>query len=110
MSRVELAKLQDLQEGETKLISVEGEPPYRSIVLVKSKDQFLAYWNVCQHIAIPLDGGLGSLPLIGGYLVCSTHGAKYEVTDGTCVKGPCTGSKLPAIELEMTDDAIFAVT
>ena len=26
------------------------------------------------------------------------------------VKGPCTGSKLPAIELEMTDDTIFAVT
>jgi len=110
VSRIELAKLQDLQEGETKLISVDGEPPYRSIVLVKSKEQFRAYWNVCQHIAIPLDGGLGRLPLIGGYLVCSTHGAKYEVTEGICVKGPCTGSKLPSIELEMTDDTIFAVT
>ena len=28
VSRIELAKLQDLEEGETKLISVEGEPPY----------------------------------------------------------------------------------
>lgn len=110
MPRIELAKCQELNDGETKLIAVDGEPPYRSIVLVKSREQFRAYWNICQHIAIPLDGGLGRLPLVDGYLVCSTHGAKYEVSDGSCIKGPCTGTKLPTIELETTDDTIFALT
>ena len=110
MPRIELASRQELQEGETKLISVDGEPPFKSIILVKSDANYRAYWNICQHIAIPLDGGLGKLPLVDGYLVCSTHGAKYEVSDGNCIKGPCSGERLPAIELEITEETVFAIT
>ena len=106
---MELAGVNELSDRETKVVAYPGKPPYRSIILVRLGDAFRAYWNVCKHVSIPLDGGLGHLPLAKDELVCLTHGARYRSDDGLCIKGPCKDQKLDVIELEVIDDKVVAL-
>ena len=46
-----------------------------------------AFENHCPHQA-------GKLILRDGMLQCRLHGARFTVEDGTCVSGPCVGSRL----------------
>ena len=67
-----------------------------------------AYLNRCQHLPIPLDGGSRRfLSPDGQYLQCGTHGAHYRREDGLCVRGPCVGSSLQALDLERVGDELF---
>lgn len=52
----------------------------------------VGYLNRCSHVAMELDW----LPGLffedeGRYLMCATHGAIYEPSNGACVGGPCLG-------------------
>jgi nitrite reductase/ring-hydroxylating ferredoxin subunit len=105
---VDLAGEEELSDGETKLVPVDGEPPFRSILLLRVEGQWRAYWNTCQHISIPLDGGVGRLPLVKGKLICTTHGASFRPLDGYCVKGPCKDESLIPIALEFKAGRVFA--
>jgi nitrite reductase/ring-hydroxylating ferredoxin subunit len=40
------------------------------------------------------------------HLVCSTHGARFAVTDGYCVSGPCRGAWLRQVAVEVLDGQI----
>jgi nitrite reductase/ring-hydroxylating ferredoxin subunit len=108
VTTVDLAGLDELSKDQTKVVSYDGKPPYRSIVLVRIEDSYRAYWNVCKHVSIPLDGGIGSLPLVNNELICETHGARYRADNGLCVKGPCKEKSLDAIDLEFKDQRIIA--
>ena len=85
-----------------------GTPPRRSVLAVKTPSGVRAYWNVCQHLPIPLDAGAGTLGP-GPELVCVTHGAAYEPEHGRCVRGPCVGSALEPIPVTVEDGVAYAV-
>lgn len=63
-----------------------------------------AYINRCAHMALELD-------LMPGrffdnekrYLVCATHGARYEPASGNCVFGPCQGGHLLVVQVRELD-------
>ena len=38
------------------------------------------------------------------YIICSTHGALFNVEDGECIWGPCQGESLTKVELEIHSD------
>ena len=69
-----------------------------------------AYLNLCKHIPVPLDGGSRRfLDSSGRFLICGTHGALYEPTDGYCFLGPCKGKSLTPIELEVEGSTLVLV-
>ena len=37
----------------------------------------------------------------GQQLVCVTHGARFNVSDGVCTQGPCVGDKLRVVEIDV---------
>ncbi len=107
--RFELCALSALTLGEVRIVPYpEGVPPKMSILVTRVEDGYRAYWNVCQHIPIPLDGGSGVLPPFAE-LTCLTHGAMYRKTDGLCVEGPCEGAHLEPVRLESSDETLFAL-
>ena len=60
-----------------------------------------AFVNRCPHLGVELDWQPGEFfEATGLYLVCSTHGAIFEPSDGLCVAGPCRGARLEAIAVE----------
>jgi nitrite reductase/ring-hydroxylating ferredoxin subunit len=85
----------------------EGTPPRRSLLVVDTPAGLRGYWNVCRHVPIPLDGGMGTLPP-GPELVCVTHGAAYRAEDGVCTRGPCVGKALEPVRVWVEDGALFA--
>lgn len=107
MARLRL-DVDDLPEGEARVVPVpDGRPPFQSLVVARTGEGLRAYWNVCQHIPVPLDSGTG---IVGpGDLVCLTHGARYRPEDGYCTAGPCSGTRLIAVPVETSDDGAFAV-
>lgn len=100
--RCDLGPISNLDGGAIRLVAFKGPPPKRSILVLRSLSDggIRAFWNVCKHLPIPLDGGSGVLPP-GAELVCATHGATYRREDGYCTGGPCEGASLESIPLEL---------
>ena len=91
----------DLAKGEVRVLRVpDGVPPRMSVIVARVEEGWRAYWNVCRHIPIPLDAGLGALP---DGLVCVSHGARYRLEDGHCTEGPCRGEALWELKVRQVD-------
>jgi nitrite reductase/ring-hydroxylating ferredoxin subunit len=78
-----------------------GDWPLRGFV-VRYGETVRAYVNHCPHAGFPLDASPGvflarSAPLI----VCSMHGALFEMDTGLCVSGPCNGLRLRPLPLRV---------
>lgn len=81
-----------------------GEEEY---ILVRLADGVVAYENVCPHwTTVPLDRSDGATRR-EGELVCSKHGATFEVDTGFCTYGPCEGATLTEIEVRVADGAVY---
>jgi nitrite reductase/ring-hydroxylating ferredoxin subunit len=67
-----------------------------------------AYLNRCSHVPVELDWQPGHfLDDSGLYIVCATHGAMYDASNGACVGGPCRGAGLKAIEVFEDDTHVW---
>ena len=82
-------------------------------ILLKLRDgRFRAYKNECRHLPMKLDDREPRelWDRAGRYIVCSSHGARYQPSDGLCVSGPCEGSHLKALPVEVRDGEVFLDT
>lgn len=87
-------------EARTGRYGVEG-------ILQRNDGEVLAWENSCPHEPdVRLDKGFGAL-VNGGQLVCHKHGARFNCDDGFCTRGPCRGSMLDTIEVEVRDETVF---
>lgn len=67
-----------------------------------------AYRNECAHIPIELDFNPGDVfDLSRQYLICSTHGAYYDPTNGLCLGGPCAGRRLTPLPISEENGAVW---
>ena len=103
-----LATLTQLPDGEICAADalVEGDP--ESILLLRDGDDVRAWLNICPHAGRRLDWSPGNfLRSKDGGLVCAAHGATFELATGECVAGPCRGSHLRAVPVELRDGAVW---
>lgn len=93
-------------------LSALGDPDARSIVLgeganrldilvVRRAGALLGFFNSCPHQGTPLDTLNGRILDRRGRLVCSTHGARFELPSGACVLGPCKDDRLTPLPLRV---------
>lgn len=103
-----LIALEALRDGESRIVTLEvPATPYRSLIVTRTGSSVRVFWNVCQHLPVPLDSGLGDLVEDAqGRWVCQTHGARYRPDDGICVAGPCQGEALATVEAEVVDGVV----
>ena len=82
-------------------------PPQR-IVVVRSGQNIHAFVNSCPHMGLPLELFPNRfLDETGEQLVCSTHGARFNVSDGECTRGPCRGDVLRPVILEFSGEKVL---
>jgi nitrite reductase/ring-hydroxylating ferredoxin subunit len=98
---------------------IEAGPGYRFLVehpqdgpvaafAVRVDGQPRAYLNRCTHVPVELDWQQGQfLDDSGLYIVCATHGAMYDASNGACVGGPCRGVGLKAIQVFEDDTHVW---
>ncbi len=85
----------------------EGDWPFKGFVVRQGTDVF-AYQNSCRHLGHPMNWKPDSfLTQDNSNIICSSHGAIYEIDTGLCVGGPCLGKSLTALPVEIRDGVIF---
>jgi len=78
-----------------------GAWPLR-IVVVRVVDVVHGYVNRCPHAGHPLNLRPDDfLTPDGALLMCRSHGALFEPRTGACVGGPCPGTNLERVPLEV---------
>ncbi|MHA6723238.1 Rieske (2Fe-2S) protein [Sphingomonas sp. RS2018] len=75
--------------------------------VVRRGETVVGYVDRCPHMGVPMTQVLDDyLTPSGDYIACSWHGALFEVDDGLCVGGPCTGQRLTAWPVTVADGVI----
>jgi nitrite reductase/ring-hydroxylating ferredoxin subunit len=91
-------------EGEARGFSPFGDHR-RKMFVVRSGGSLHAYWDACPHY-----GGTPMAWRSNEYLsaardriICSSHGAEFEIETGLCVKGAALGLRLKKAPVQTSD-------
>ena len=88
------------------LVSINGTK--KPLIIVRVKNNVFVYVNSCPHVGTPLDLKPGQfLSHDKKNIVCSTHGALFEINTGLCIFGPCKNKYLETIPVHIDNDEIL---
>jgi nitrite reductase/ring-hydroxylating ferredoxin subunit len=77
-------------------------------VVVRRGDLLAGYVDVCPHAGWPLAAFDDRfLTRNGAHILCSGHGALFELADGACVAGPCVGARLTPWAITLRHGDVF---
>ena len=107
-----IASLADIPKDGLRFNYNDGPFEEEGILIRLGGDDVRAYKNECRHLPMKLDDREPRelWDRAGRYIVCSSHGARYRPSDGLCVSGPCEGSHLKALPVEVRDGGVFLDT
>ena len=94
--------IDDIPGTRSQRIQVKGEK-----LLVAKKKARCMFIATAAHTGINLDWQPDDFMTFDNfYLLCSTHGAQFQIEDGFCISGPCKGQELKAIPFELVDGQV----
>jgi nitrite reductase/ring-hydroxylating ferredoxin subunit len=107
MAEERIADIEEVPEDSTLLFTVREGFDEREVVLVRLNGGIAAWRNFCPHWTdVRLDKGSGA-EFRDGELVCTRHGATFEPDSGHCTYGPCEGSYLEEVDIEVRDGGVY---
>ena len=102
-----LCRLDDIPDGAARGF---GPAPggFTGLFAVRRGAAAFIYVNSCPHVGASLDWAPDKfLTADGAHIVCSTHGALFDLEGGLCVRGPCLGDRLESIPAQIVDGMIL---
>ena len=81
MRRIDLVAVDDVADGEMKMVWVDGTD---QVLVINQGGQFTAVQGVCSHEYFELDKGF----LTAGTLTCALHLSRFDLTDGEALDPP----------------------
>ncbi len=79
----------------------------RDLFVVRFAGRVYGYMNSCPHLGTPLEFLPDRfLTRDGTSILCSTHGARFDIATGRCVAGPCKGQFLVAVPLHVENGMV----
>ena len=107
-SHITLCAEDELIEGESKGFLPEETTDKQSVFLVRKNGNIYGYINSCPHTGAPLEWMPDQfLSSDGEHLQCALHGARFNITSGQCVSGPCVNQSLTPITTEIIGQQII---
>ncbi|MGK5078758.1 Rieske (2Fe-2S) protein [Janthinobacterium sp. HLX7-2] len=106
MRRYRLCMADEICEGQAR-----GFDPLATgrdvMFVVRKQGRLYAYRNACPHIdGAPMAWARHQyLNANGSRIVCSAHGAQFDIESGVCLLGPCLGQALEPITIERACDS-----
>lgn len=86
----------------------DGKWPLPGFVTSRNNRLF-GYVNVCPHAGRPLNWKPhGFLTKDAQLILCTAHGALFEIETGLCVAGPCVGKSLGTVDVRLVNGQIQA--
>jgi nitrite reductase/ring-hydroxylating ferredoxin subunit len=99
-----LCHIDDLPDGDSR-----GFDPHASgrdtVLLVRQGRSLHGWRNSCPHHGTPMAWRKDAyLNAARDRIVCSAHGAQFEIHTGRCTLGPCLGQALTPVLLSIDND------
>lgn len=102
-----ILRLEDLPDPGSARVPFSGDAFGHGLCVVRKGEKVFAYMNRCPHTGGPMDWIEGRfLTQEGDLIMCSTHGARFRIEDGSCLAGPCAGQYLTSVPVEVSDGNI----
>jgi nitrite reductase/ring-hydroxylating ferredoxin subunit len=109
MSQRRLASIHTFRDPGSRGFTVaRGDGEKIEIFIVHRKGNFTAWINRCPHKGMPLEWKPDDfLDDEGEHIICATHGAVFDMEDGSCLGGPCRGQGLSPVPIEQQGDDLY---
>ena len=105
-----LAGINEIKKDQWYEFNLEIENAPFSLMLQKKNNQYVAFKNYCPHQGRRMNYSIGKfLTTSEGNIVCPAHGAEFKPDSGLCVNGPCLGSSLEPVHIQLNEESIFAI-
>jgi len=105
---IPLCQTTDFSPEEVREFTIEINNKITDIFVIHKHNQFHAYINQCPHTGVTLNWQPNQFfDIENKFIQCATHGALFRVNDGHCVRGPCVGKNLFALELMVKDHQLL---
>jgi nitrite reductase/ring-hydroxylating ferredoxin subunit len=99
-----LCRLDDIEDPGARGFTLSTAQRPRDILVVRTGREVHAYVNSCPHIGTPLEFQPDRfLTRDRTEILCSTHGARFEISSGTCIAGPCQGRALKRVPISIVE-------
>jgi nitrite reductase/ring-hydroxylating ferredoxin subunit len=96
--RREICALADLPDPGALGFALDAGGIPDTAFVVRRGEIVRVYRNVCPHMGRPLNWAPDRfLTRAGDLIMCSAHGAIFDIDTGACVGGPCPGRALAAV-------------
>lgn len=104
----QLCTLNDVPDGGSNGFVLDTDDGRCGLMVIRRGNGIVCYTNSCPHIGTPLDIQPGKfLDRARAHILCTTHGALFNIDDGLCIAGPCVDDHLTPIATEVRDGAVF---
>jgi nitrite reductase/ring-hydroxylating ferredoxin subunit len=105
-----ICNLGDIKDNNSIGLSTKINGALKKLIVVRSGKNTFVYLNSCPHIGAPLDLRPGQFFSHNkDNIICSTHGALFQIRTGLCIFGPCKDKYLEAIPICIEDNEVFHV-
>lgn len=103
MEKQSLFALSDIPDGAARGFEVGEIDGF----VVRQGEAVYAYRNLCPHAGNNLDWKPDAfLTRDKSRIMCSAHGALFEIQSGDCVAGPCVGFGLQPLDVRVEDSDV----
>jgi len=110
VTRLKITRAEDVPEGGTVKFHFTHKGKPAEGFLARFQGKLVAYENRCQHLPLRLDFPDANLfNHDGTQFICQNHNAIYEPLTGLCVRGPCEGQSLRALEIEILAGEVWVL-
>ncbi|MEC7491088.1 MAG: Rieske (2Fe-2S) protein [Pseudomonadota bacterium] len=101
-----LCQLNEIEDpGSKGFVAVEGQAPF---FVIRCDRGVFAYLNSCPHYGAPLDWKPDAfLSYEKDSILCSMHGALFNLDRGICINGPCLGKGLTPVSVGTEEGSIY---
>jgi nitrite reductase/ring-hydroxylating ferredoxin subunit len=105
---VNVCALDELAETDARGFDYQTPDGPRPGFVVRRGPAVYAYRNVCPHAGHALHWKPHAfLTRARDRIMCSVHGAFFEIETGLCVGGPCPGRSLQSLRVEIRGGRVF---
>jgi nitrite reductase/ring-hydroxylating ferredoxin subunit len=104
--RKSLCAFTDVPDGGAIAVHVDSSTGGFELILVRLGEAVAAYHNECPHAGRRLDYAPGKFLIDRGTLICAAHGATFRIESGHCSGGPCRGTSLRSVPVDVIDGQV----